>query len=93
MNGEHKVNLKGNNVYWDPNDARDAGWAVTMVLAAYDHELFETWDPARPNELEAWKNTLHELLHARAAILAEVTTRRLAEYRATGVLVASNQLN
>ena len=39
------------------------------------------------------KNTLHELLHARAAILAEVTTRRLAEYRATGVLVASNQLN
>ena len=55
-----------------------AAWAVGMVLASYDHELFHPW---RPGEESKWSATLRELLGARNRILAEIIPQRLRSYR------------
>jgi hypothetical protein len=62
-----------------------SAWAVGMVLAAYDHELFHPW---RPGQESTWSATLRELLGARNGILAEIIPSRLRSYRSGSSPVA-----
>jgi len=87
MNGEHLQDLR--SAYTggrsETNEAQDElqaylgdAWAVGMVLAAYDHELFY---PHCPGDEQAWSATLAALLGARSRILSEIIPARLRTYR------------
>jgi len=54
-------------------------YATSMVIAAYEHELFESsWLPGQET---AWSGTLNALLRARSQLLSTLILARLCDYR------------
>lgn len=82
MDGQHKIYIGQAEAAVDsPPDAPDAQFAATMLLAAYDHELFHPW---RPGQERVWKATLDTLQAARGRVADGLIAVRLGAYRAEG---------
>ena len=65
-------------------------FATSMVLAAYEHELFNPWLPG--SEI-AWSATLNALLLARGQLLNTLILARLCDYRDESLNRANFQVN